>query len=222
MENENKSQVAIYNAEIKRELGDPAVGRALLATTFKGLSENNMKQALLEGMIRGHGFKDFLVKNIYAVPFGSGYSLVTSIDLARKDGAKGGVIGSSVPVFVDDDNGNPVTCSVTVYTHGGHPEGYTSIIYFREYSTGKNLWLSKPHTMIAKVAEMHALRKACPQNLSQVYVEEEFEHDPSPRGRYNEAAKESGELKMGSLSEEHPSENEKQEDQGKAAEGDTE
>ena len=33
----------------------------------------------------------------------------------------------------------------------------------------------KPRTMISKVAEMHALRMACPEELAQSYVEEEVE-----------------------------------------------
>ncbi len=31
--------------------------------------------------------------------------------------------------------------------------------------------------MIAKVAEVHALRKACPEEMSQIYVEEEREKE---------------------------------------------
>jgi hypothetical protein len=46
--------------------------RALLATTFKDLSEVNMKKAILEGHIRGYTFKDFLQKDVYAVKFGDG------------------------------------------------------------------------------------------------------------------------------------------------------
>lgn len=46
---------------------------------------------------------------------------------------------------------------------------------FREYNTGKNLWLSKPNTMIKKVAESMALRKAF--NVSGVYAPEEMEKE---------------------------------------------
>ena len=42
-----------------------------------------------------------------------------------------------------------------------------------EYSTGKNLWASKPHTMIKKVAESMALRKAF--NVNGVYAQKEME-----------------------------------------------
>lgn len=167
------SQVEIINAEINRELSNKEVGAALLATTFKGLTAVTMKQALMEGMIRGYKFVDFLQKDVYAIPYGQRYSLVTSIDRSRKIGARSGVTGKSAPTYTEKD-GKIETCSVTVYKRNGHPEGYTALVYFDEYTTGKNLWQTKPRTMIAKVAEMHALRMACPEELSQDYIEEEF------------------------------------------------
>ena len=44
-----------------------------------------------------------------------------------------------------------------------------------EYSTGKNLWANKPKTMIKKVAESMALRKAF--NVSGVYAPEEMDQE---------------------------------------------
>ena len=46
---------------------------------------------------------------------------------------------------------------------------------FGEYTTGRNLWISKPRTMIKKVAESMALRKAF--NVSGVYASEEMEKE---------------------------------------------
>lgn len=181
------SQVEVINNEINRELANAEVGRALLATTFKGLTAVSMKQAIMEGMIRGFKFKDFLEKNVYAIPYGQGYSLVTSIDYARKRGMRAGIVGKDAPVYVSDAK-KIVSCSVTVKRRdaSGYIGEYTAEVYFDEYSTGKNLWTNKPRTMIAKVAEMHALRMACPEELSQVYTEEEMQaeaaknHEPMP------------------------------------------
>lgn len=174
---ESNSQVEVINAEINRQLANAEVGRALLATTFKGLNAVSMKQAIMEGMIRGFKFKDFLEKNVYAIPYGQSYSLVTSIDYARKRGARAGIVGKDAPQYVMDGN-KIISCSVTVHRKvGTYVGGYTAEVYFEEYTTGKNLWNSKPRTMIAKVAEMHALRMACPEELSQVYTEEEFQSE---------------------------------------------
>lgn len=174
---EKNTQVEIINQEINRQLVNAEVGRALLATTFKGLNANSMKQAIMEGMIRGFKFDDFLKKNVYAIPFASGYSLVTSIDYARKIGAKSGIVGKDAPVYQMDGK-KILSCAITVHKKVGNYVGnFTAEVYFEEFTTGRNLWSSKPRVMIAKVAEMHALRMACPEELSQTYTEEELDSE---------------------------------------------
>lgn len=165
-----------YNEEINRQLGDPATMRALLATTFKGLDEVNMKKALLEGLIRGFQFQDFLEKNVYAIPYGQAYSLVTSRDYARKLAQRSGdLISISDAKFVDDEAGKPVSATVVVKKKVLDEIGeFTGTAYFSEYTTGKNLWASKPRTMLEKVSEMMALRKAYPEQLDKAYIEEEM------------------------------------------------
>lgn len=158
------------NQEISEQFSDKNVVATLISTTFKGMSETTMKKAIMEGMIRGFEFKDFLNKDVYAISYGNDYSLVTSIDYMRKVAAQNGQTGKDEPFFEDDENGNPKTCSLSVYRNGNK---YTAKVYFNEYSTGKNQWLSKPRTMLAKVAEMHALRMAFPEELSKSYIEEE-------------------------------------------------
>ena len=169
--------VAVINQELNKELADPKVSGALLTTTFKGLSAVVMKQAIMEGMMRGFTFKDFLEKNVYAIPFGNKYSLITSIDYARKIAMRSGLAGKSEPKYVENEKGI-TTCSVTVKRNAGGIVGdYTATVYFSEYSTGNNLWKSKPHTMIAKVAEMHALRAGFQEEMAQSYIEEEMEKE---------------------------------------------
>jgi len=174
-----ESQLEIIGAQIKKELSSPEVSRALLATTFNGLSEITMKQAIMEGMMRGFNFKDFLEKNVYAIPYGQKYSLVTSIDFARKLAMRSGLAGKSEPKFVEKD-GQLVSCSITIKRNVDAMIGdYTATVYFDEYSTKRNLWATKPHTMIAKVAEMHALRSAFPEEMAKSYVEEEMQKETS-------------------------------------------
>ena len=50
-----------------------------------------------------------------------------------------------------------------------------------EYSTGKNLWQTKPKTMIVKVAESHALRRAF--GISGLYSPEEIDTGDRPEPR---------------------------------------
>lgn len=182
---DSKALVSVYASEMNAQLATPEVKRALLATTFKGLSENSMKQAIVEGMMLGHDFKSFLRKDVYAIPFKDGYSLVTSIAKNRKIAAKSGHAGTSAPVYTYNDDGTIADCTVTVKKRvGAYVDDYTATVDFKEYyKAGKNgypsMWDSKPKTMIAKVAEMHALRKAFPEELGAAYVEEEMEREQS-------------------------------------------
>lgn len=169
--------------EVNGQLANKEVLNTLVLTTFKGIQPANIKQAIVEGRMRGFEFKDFLEKNIYAIPFGQGYSLVTSIDYARKIGMRSGVIGKSEPIYeMSADGKKIVSCSVTIKRNTKNGVGdFTAKVYFDEYTTGRNQWTTRPRTMIAKVAEMHALRMACPEEMAQSYVEEEMEKTVAPK-----------------------------------------
>lgn len=187
---ETTKDLTIITADINRQLKDPKVAGALLETTFKGLSMENMQKAILEGVIRGFTFKDFLEKKVYAIKYGQGYSLVTSIDHNRVIGMRSGIVGTDAPQYEMSEEktaaGIPKPVSATVTVHrkvNDHVGAFTATVFFDEYyKEGKtwegkytpSMWDTKPRTMIAKVAEMHALRKACPEELAQSYVEEEF------------------------------------------------
>jgi hypothetical protein len=170
---ENSIEVVEIKNEINRQFSDKETLAALMATSFKGLEAATMKRAVLEGMLRGFTFKDFLEKNVYAIPFKEGYSLVTSIDYARKIGMRSGIVGKDAPVY-EMEGDKILSCTVTVKRKiDGYVGDYSATVFFKEYNTARQQWATKPRTMIAKVAEMHALRMACPEELSQAYSEEE-------------------------------------------------
>ena len=58
------------------------------------------------------------------------------------------------------------------YRKGRKP--YYSEVPLSEYNTGKSNWAKMPGTMIVKVAEMHALRGAFPQEFQGMYSSEEM------------------------------------------------
>jgi phage recombination protein Bet len=187
--------VETINREIKNQLENKEVAQALLATTFKGLTFPQMAMALREGMIVGFTFKEFMQRDVYALPYsskngGSTYSLVSSIDYNRKIAMRTGLYAGKTPptydiekiTSVDTQTSQEITreviisCTVTVkkILTNGTIGDFSAMVFFDEYNGKKNLWLSKPKTMIAKVAEMHALRMAFPEELDKVYIEEEF------------------------------------------------
>jgi phage recombination protein Bet len=123
---------------------------------------------------------DPLLKQLYFIKYGTGekakVSYVTSIDgfriIAHRTKQFAGI---DEPKFIyASSSKNPTSCTVTVYKKGSE-RGFTATVHFAEYSTGQNLWAKMPHTMLAKVAEAHALRKAFPQDLSGIYTTDEME-----------------------------------------------
>lgn len=180
-------QIVEIRTSVKEIVQNAEVVNALAQTTFQDLEPANIPKALLEGMIRGYTLSDFLTKKIYAIPFKDNqrnvqtYSLVNSISDVRSTATRAGQSGKSEPRYEFDEGGKVISCSVTVWKRGGDDRGYTAKVYFSEYTTGKNQWAKRPLTMIAKVAEMHALRMAFPDELGQVYVEEEFDREKNSR-----------------------------------------
>lgn len=183
-----KNEIAIYKNEIRELTADKQILKNLLEITFKGLKPEVALTAMLEGRMVGYTIQNFLQKDVYAIPFKDSYSLITSIGYARKIGQRSGVVGVSAPIYTEDEKGNILTCEITVKKYSNGIIGdFTALVYFEEYykppfktKTGyeiKSLWDTKPRTMIAKIAEMHALRKACPEELKQAYIEEEFQKD---------------------------------------------
>lgn len=107
-------------------------------------------------------------------------TIQTSIDgfrvIAERSGDYG---GQDEPQFIKEDG--KLYCKVTVYRFRGdvrYPAA-VGVAYWDEYCPTFNgspsgLWAKMPHTMLAKVAEALALRKAYPQDLSGLYTNEEM------------------------------------------------
>lgn len=172
-----------YRQNVEAVQKDKNVFNSLAEYTFKDFDKNNIPKALLKAQLMGFKIEDFLTGNIYAIQFWNkdknayDFSIIASIDSCRKIAMKSGQSGKSEPKYEFDENKKVVSCSVTIWKDNGHEKGYTQTVYFNEYNTGKNLWVKKPMTMIAKVAEMHALRMAFPEQLSNHYIGEEMEKE---------------------------------------------
>lgn len=120
---------------------------------------------------------DPLMKQLYFIKYGSKVSYVTSIDgyriIAHRTGDFAGV---DEPKYEYDKNGKVTHCTITVYKLvRGVKCSFTAKVKFDEYTTNRDNWVKLAETMIAKVAEAHALRKAFPQDLSGIYTTDEME-----------------------------------------------
>lgn len=122
---------------------------------------------------------DPLTRQIYAIKRSGRMTIQTSIDGFRVIAERSGTYaGQDEPIWVDDEKGHPIKCTVTVYRFAPNGQRYPAgvgVAHFKEYYPNPmNLQKSMPHTMISKVAEALALRKAFPQDLSGLYTADEM------------------------------------------------
>lgn len=66
---------------------------------------------------------------------------------------------------------------------------YTQRVRLQEYNTGRSTWAGKPATMIQKVAEAQAFRKAYPMNMAGLYTPEEMPEEQTQPEEKPEANK---------------------------------
>lgn len=109
-------------------------------------------------------------------------TIQTSIDgfrvIAERSGNYG---GQSEPIFEEKD-GKLISCKVSVFKFRNDVryEAAVGVAYWDEYVQTTNdgkpmgLWSKMPHTMLAKVAESLALRRAYPNDLSGLYTGDEM------------------------------------------------
>jgi len=115
-------------------------------------------------------------------------TIQTSIDGFRVIAERSGdYAGQDEPFFTDvlgeDGKVKDKSCKITVYRFRGdvrYPAA-VGVAYWSEYvqtdrdGKASGLWAKMPRTMLAKVAEALALRKAYPQDLSGLYTGDEME-----------------------------------------------
>lgn len=124
---------------------------------------------------------DPLARQIYFVKRGGKVVIQTSIDGFRViAGRNTDYAGQDEPVFTENGNGHPTVAKVKVYKFRGDMRylAATGVAHWSEYvpQAGQDfMWKKMPHTMLAKVAEALALRKAFPQDLSGIYSDEEMQ-----------------------------------------------
>ena len=75
--------------------------------------------------------------------------------------------------FTKDEQGKLESCTCRVWRKD-RSRPHQETVYFEEYNQGSGNWVTKPHTMLAKVAKAHALREAFTQELAGTYIEDEY------------------------------------------------
>ena len=123
---------------------------------------------------------DPLAKQIYYIRRKGKGTVQVAIDGLRLIADRTGrYAGADAAEFMGTtEGGYPQIARVTVYKMvGGQRCPFSSSVRWEEYYPGDDqgfTWRRMPHTMLAKVAEAHALRRAFPADLSGLYSHEEM------------------------------------------------
>lgn len=154
-------------------------------TVAKGATDDELKLFLYQCQRTG---LDPFSRQIYFVKYGDKVTIITAIDGYRTIAERTGkYAGSDDPNFYEVEteiaaqpaNRNfPRKATVTVYKMvEGQRCPFTATARWEEYYPKQNRfkWDQMPHMMLAKCAEALALRKAFPNDLSGLYVQEEMD-----------------------------------------------
>ena len=129
------------------------------------------------------------LKEAYLIKYGnSPATVVVGKDVLLKRAMRSEKFGGMTAGVIIVDNNNEITEREGTFVLEGEQlvggwakviiKGYDVPIYasvsMKEYSTGKSNWLTKPATMIRKVAMAQALREAFPEEMSALYEQEEL------------------------------------------------
>lgn len=132
---------------------------------------------------------DPIARQIYAICRKGRWGIQISIDGARLIAERSGKYAGQTPVeWTGDgqtwtevwlDNKAPAAARVGVH-RADFREPLYAVANFSAYAAGGPMWDKMPSLMIAKCAEMLALRKAFPQDLSGLYSTEEMDQAGTP------------------------------------------
>lgn len=194
--NETKRALRIKFGNYLPKGADPiSIYRQWKASIFAADPDKVDDQVMLFVLGQAHaaGIDATVPKQIYALPFNTKvkdaygkdtgewavkFNIVIGIEgmvtIAENTGQYG---GTTRPEYEFDDKGQIVSCTIGVHkVVQGILVTSEQTVYFDEYNTGKNLWASKPKTMIKKVAHAHALRAAFSATKG-LNIVEEIERD---------------------------------------------
>ena len=141
-------------------------------------------------LCKAHRLNPF-IREAYLVKYGSNATIITGKDVFTKraarnercEGFKAGVTVLTAQGHIVNREGSAVYSAIGEKVLGGWAEVYMhgyqvpvkDTVAFEEYSTGKSGWKSMPGTMIRKVALVHALREAMPEEFGGMYDSAEMD-----------------------------------------------
>lgn len=123
---------------------------------------------------------DPLKKEIYFIKFGGKMAIVEAVYSAFRTAHRTGEFAGNEPTrFEFDKDGNLISATAVMkrLMKGGAIATFTHTCDFVEYNKKVGQWGVMPKRMLEKCAEVGALRKAFPEELAGVYIEEEMQEE---------------------------------------------
>lgn len=176
------NEVQVYGMDRQIQVSEDQK-RLVKSIIFPGCSDDELKLYLFECERRGVHPLDRLIFPIKRNVKGQDEKRITfqcSVDYLRAEAADTGEYdGQDEPAFGPaDQNGYPEYASVSVYKKD-MSRPVTGTARWKEYYPGESMgfmWRKMPFHMLAKCAEVLALRKAFPKRLAGLYVPEEMQN----------------------------------------------
>lgn len=119
-----------------------------------------------------------LLNEIYAIRYGNNFNIIVNHEVYLRKALQSNLLAGWEFEIDKTDAKNPViTCQVKRYVRDNIATFSYSAI-FKEYSTGKSLWATKPFAMLEKVALSLAIRKAFADVIANMPpIKEEIEQE---------------------------------------------
>lgn len=112
-------------------------------------------------------------REIYGIPYGDNFNIIVGYEVYLKRAERSGKLnGWKVEVFGENPQNRKAVITIN---RKDWTSPFVHEVYECEYTTGKNLWVSKPITMLKKVAMAQGFRLAFPEELGGMpYTAEEL------------------------------------------------
>lgn len=140
------------------------------STVAKGATDDELKLFLYR--CKNMGLDPLKPGQVHFVKYGSNPgSIVVGIDGMRAKAIRTGQFAGIQRGVIKD--GSKIIAGWCEVRRKDFPHPIREEVPFDEYNTGKAQWVTKPETMIKKVAEAAALRMAFPDDVGGMYSEDE-------------------------------------------------
>lgn len=168
------------NEVVKIDVASECAQEAVKYLGSLGCSVSEAHKHQFINICRSFGLNPFL-REIYAIPYGNNFNIIVGYEVYLKRAESSGRLGGW-KAWCENKGGELKGCVEITRKDWSSP--FYHEVSFKEYTSGKNLWATKPETMIKKVAIAQGFRMCFPCELGGIpYTSEELDAQSTPKGK---------------------------------------